>query len=119
MRTSTEFINIRGKTYNLAHGNRQRTGISSSRAHPQILEHGNRPSAWRGWRWRRYRPPRCDRRSTDGAQVDLRHRHADLPQHRIGQFVVTVEAAADSAAPDRHAAIRMKLERRLARIQRR
>src|SRR5579883_1279540 len=63
-------------------------------------------------------PAGGDRSGGDIADIDLRHRPVERPQHRIGQRVVVFEAAAQPAAPVRQTAAGMRLEGRLARIER-
>ena len=48
---------------------------------------------------------RGTRRGADGIEIDLGHSHVELFQNGVRQLVVAVEAAPQTAAPSRYAAI--------------
>jgi hypothetical protein len=65
------------------------------------------PSRLTSYNWRGHRPAWGHRSGADIGEIDFGHRQIELPQHRIGKFVVALEAAAQPPAPGRDAAAGM------------
>src|SRR2546427_12562378 len=64
-----------------------------------------------GWGRRRDGPSWCPRHLANAAEVNVRQAHVERAEHRVRELVVTLEAAAEPAAPRREAAAGMQSAR--------